>query len=196
MEGERLWGNVLEQIEKEREKTQARVDRVRIQEDDCQARVDALHDQYLALGGNVIGELQKTIELQEESVHERQKHADDYVQTVRVFGLNPELSHTALAANQAVLSERRSQVQQQRDVQYSAVLTAESEKRDVERQAAEVDSALQKVKDRPGSNIPPQFQDFRSALAAEIDVAEITQPIVEQQQRLGMGIAGLIIKAG
>ncbi len=69
--------------------------------------VDLLRDQYLELGGNVIGELENTIAVQKKLVEERRRHAQQYRAMIAPFHLDATLTHETLAANQAVLSARK-----------------------------------------------------------------------------------------
>ena len=39
---------------------------------------------------------------------------------------------------------------------------------------------MRKVQDRPGSNIPPPFQDFRAELAAELSLREADLPFLAE----------------
>ncbi len=43
-----------------------------------------------------------------------------------------------------------------------------------------MEAALNKVKLRPGSNIPPHFQDFRSELAAQLGVLDSDVPFLAE----------------
>ena len=124
-------------------------------------RVDTLRQRYLELGGNVIGELEKTIQVQKERVKEKSKYAGNYRILVKPFKLNDELSEGTLRRNQAWLLDHRDEVQKQHDSQQEETLAALSQQRDRETKLHDTESTLRKVQDRPGSNIPPQFQDFR-----------------------------------
>ena len=178
--GERLWTQVLNEIAAEKKDTQSQLHIALQEEKDCQGRVDTLHERYLELGGNVICELEKTIEAQEERLHERKKHADDYRRMVALFGLGEELSEIALQRNQAVLGEKSAETQQQRDAKQVETLTALSQQHNLETKAADIESSLRKVEERPGSNIPPLFQDFRAELAKQLGVHDSDLPFLAE----------------
>lgn len=180
MAGERLWTQVLNQIDTEREDAGSRLNIARGKETDCQGRVDTLLERYLELGGNVIRELEKTIEAQKERVNERKKHADDYRRMVAAFGLGEELSKAALIRNQATLGVKRESIHQQRDAKEEERLMVLSRQREVETRTKDVESSLRKVKERPGSNIPPQFQDFRAELADQLGTQDSDLPFVAE----------------
>ena len=180
MAGERLWTQVLQQIDAEKELAKSQLEIARQNEKDCQGRVDTLLERYLELGGNVIGELEKTIKAQEERVAERRRHADDYRRMVVLIGLGKELSEAALIRNQAAIGKKREETQQQRDAKQEETLIVLSQQRDMETKAKDAELSLRKVKDRPGSNIPPQLQDFRSELANQLGTQDSALPFLAE----------------
>ena len=109
----------------------------------------------------MIGELEKTIAVQRERVKEKSKHAALYRNLLKPFKLSDELSAEALSANQAWLGDHREATQKVHDRQHEATLAVLSQQRELEASLQDTQSTLQKVQDRPGSNIPPRFQDFR-----------------------------------
>jgi uncharacterized protein YPO0396 len=178
--GAGLWMQVLKQISAEREEAESRLEVARRKETDDQSRVDTLRERYLELGGNVIGELENTIQTQNNLVAERKKHADDYRRMVAIFGLGEELDEAALWRNQAALGEEREKIQLQRDAKQEETLTALSRQRELEKRSNEVEAALNKVAERPGSNIPPQFQDFRAELANQLRIQDSNLPFLAE----------------
>lgn len=178
--GERLWNQVLKEIVADTKDAQSRLDVARGNEKDCQSRVETFRERYLELGGNVIAELQNTIKAQEERVNDRKKHANDYRQMTMTLGLDQELSEAALKRNQAVLVEIRKKSDQQRESKQTETLTVMSRKQEVETKASETEASLRKVKERPGSNILPQFQDFRSELARQLGTQEVALPFLAE----------------
>ncbi len=180
MAGEQRWTQVLDQIASDRDEKESRLRGKEQEEKSCRTRVDTLRERYLELGGNVIGELEKTITAQEERVVERRKHTEDYLRMIGAFGLDVELSEATLYRNQAVLGGNRKEIQMQRDAAQEETLAAFSRQRDQETKAADVESALRKVKERPGSNIPPKFQDFRAELAERLAQQDSDLPFVAE----------------
>ena len=146
----------------------------------CEARVDTLRQRYLELGGNVIGELETTIAVQRERVREKSKHAANYRTLLKPFKLSDELSAEALRRNQAKLGEHRAEAQNQHDRQHEATLAALSRQRELEAKSRDTELTLRKVRERPGSNIPPQFQDFRADLAAVLSLREADLPFLAE----------------
>lgn len=137
----------------------------------CESKVETLRERYLALGGNVIEQLELTITAQQQITQVRTKHASDYSRMVRQFSLSDELTRAALQKNQDALRHERDTLTTLRDKQQSEALLILSQERECTQQQEYVESLLRKAKDRPGSNIPPPFQDFRAELATHLAIS-------------------------
>lgn len=174
------WALELERIATAHAEHEAQLNTAAQQENLRLARVNALREQYLELGGNVIGELENTIAAQRERAVERRKHSDQYQRMARTLGLAAELTSDAFESNRLALAERREKIQVQRDDCSEATLTALSEQRELETQIREAETALEKVRQRPASNIPPRFQDFRTELASELDLKDEDLPFLAE----------------
>ncbi len=180
MQGVQRWSSKLQEIESNLETLQSQRSDRSEEEQICRSKVDTLREQYLELGGNVIGELENTIAAQSERVDTRRKYAADYRRMIATFGLADGLSESTLTKNQAALAGQREQVEGQRDAKHDQTLVALSEQRASESEAAEIESAIRKVKERPGSNIPPRFQDFRSELAEQLALKDGDLPFLAE----------------
>ena len=180
IEGAKRWSLQLQKIENDRQEVETQRDASSEEQQSCQTRVETLRERYLELGGNVIGELENTIAALTERVTQRRKHADNYQRIIGMFGLADNLTESALKSNQAAVAEQRTELEQQRNAKHDQTLAALSQKRDAETKATEVESALRKVKERPGSNIPPKFQDFRSELAQQLSLQDSELPFLAE----------------
>ena len=178
--GEKLWQRKLERIVSEKREAEVQLQVARQDEQDCQDRVQTLQERYLELGGNVITELQDKIDLQRRVVSERKKHADNYCRMVATHGLDQELSQSALLRNQVALAPRRQKIQEQHDERQEATLEALSRQREQQAKIDEMESQIRKVKDRPGSNIPPRYQDFRDHLANHLGMQDRDLPFLAE----------------
>ena len=178
--GERVWSKVIEQLDRDRESAQVELDAETRRQGDTRALVDTLRQRYLKLGGNVIGELENTITALTNRVDERTKDVEQYRAMIRQFGLGDELTEATLLRNQAALRPQHERIQTQRDDKQEEVLSLLSQKRDDETKAVEVRQELEKVKARPSSNIPAKFQDFRAALANELQMSDDELPFLAE----------------
>jgi uncharacterized protein YPO0396 len=168
--GRDKWSEVMAQLAKSRESLEMELAKEREKARSCEARVDTLRQRYLELGGDVIGELEKTIAVQRERVKEKSKHAVHYRNLLKPFNLSDELSAESLRRNQAWLGDHREETEKLHDRKHETTLAAFSQQRELETSLQDAQSMLRKVQDRPGSNIPPPFQDFRAELAAELSL--------------------------
>ncbi len=189
MTAEQLWGQELEALAKDKSEIELVVEQERETEKECEGRVDTLRQRFLELGGNVIESLKQTIEAQAKLVKEREKNANDYRRMVSAFGLDDALTAVTFKQNQETLLLRRAETQRERDVKYDETLSIRSQQLDLETRAKEIESTIQRVKQRPGSNIPPSLQDFRTELANELGLQDGDLPflaeLVEVKQHQG-----------
>jgi uncharacterized protein YPO0396 len=174
------WAEAIARIAAEHQQLRDSIRSKQDEEKECRARVDTLRERYLQLGGNAIGELEKVIELQNQNLADRTKHANDYRRMVTAFRLNDEISADALLCNQALLTEKRGEIAEQNTQVHEKALDAVSRHREQQAKQDDTAAALKKVKERPGSNIPPRFQDFRAELAAQLTVTERDLPFLAE----------------
>jgi uncharacterized protein YPO0396 len=178
--GEKKWGEEAQRLTLSIETLQQEIASSENQVNDLRSHVDALREQYLELGGNVIGELENTIAVQKKLVDERRRQAGQYLQMTTRFELNRELSESALRENQAALALRQEFERTQYELEQTKTLEAMSEVREDERRVRDIEEAMNKVKQRPGSNIPPKYQDFRAELAAQLSLRDTELPFLAE----------------
>ncbi|MFM8399937.1 MAG: hypothetical protein ACKOAH_19090, partial [Pirellula sp.] len=103
-----------------------------------------------------------------------------YRQMVARFELSDTLDEATLQANQTALKKQQTTLKSQYDTQESATLNAMALLKGHELQVKELSEAITKVKQRPGSNIPPHFQDFRSELALQLSLRDSDLPFLAE----------------
>ena len=180
IQGQRLWKQKLDQLETDQTQCLAKLKDEERSEKECRVRADGLKEIYLGLGGGLAAQLEETIELKRQIVSDRRKHAGDYQRLVERFGLDTELTADTLATNQTKLRETNDDLAAQREAQHTATLDALSQTRAIQSQQTELKETLRQVKDRPGSNIPPKFHDFRARLAQRLSVDEEDLPYLAE----------------
>jgi uncharacterized protein YPO0396 len=178
--GREKWSEVIRQLAGGRDKSQTQLVQKQSEAKVFEAGVNTLRERYLKLGGNVIGELEKTISIQTAWVQEKSKHANEYRRMVQRFKLNDELSEKRVKYNQALLAAHRPKVEKQREEQEKKTLGVLSKELDQKTKLNDLELTLQKVKNRPGSNIPPAFQDFRTELAAQLSLRDADLPFLAE----------------
>ena len=178
--GERLWSEYAAAIGTQRSEEESGLTGLKKQEQDSKHRVDTLKDQYLKLGGNVIEQLETTIESQRSIAADRQKYADDYRRVARVLGLNDELTEATLHRNQASLRKTKTELEQQRNAKDEEFISSRAEQKTANDKVERIKQEVARVKQRPGSNIPPKLQDFRSELAQQLGLTEKQIPFLAE----------------
>lgn len=177
---ELAWAAELQRINTERDAANTRLDARQNDLAIQQTKTDTLKESYLKLGGNVIGELERTIEVLRRVVVERTRHADDYRRLMRSFDLSEDLTADSLQKNQMILKERRKEVQTAREAQEERTLSVLASQQIQNKEVAELSESLRKVKERPASNIPPRFGDFRSELAIQLNLPDEDLPFLAE----------------
>ncbi len=180
MLGCRLWKVRLAQLEAEKAECERSLEHEKKAEDNCRIRVDQFRELYHGLGGALVAQLEETIRLQQGIVDARRKHALNYQRMIGSFDLNVELTAEALRENQTRLRESNEQLSVQRESQQTETLVTMSKAQTLKNELVDITENLRKVKDRPGSNIPPQFQDFRNELARHLSLREEELPYLAE----------------
>ncbi len=174
------WAQESKRLVAEGQTLGARLVQERAVEEQIESQVDTLRERYLERGGNVIEQLEQTIAVQKQVAQQRAKHASDYRRMVRQFSLSEELTSEALHTNQVALRQEQGKQSAHRERIHLETLSALSQVRDCELQQKDALSLLRKAQERPGSNIPPRYQDFRAELAVELGIAEADLPFLAE----------------
>jgi uncharacterized protein YPO0396 len=148
--------------------------------DALEKQAQTLRDIYLQSGGSSIEQLREQIEQQQQIVSDRRRGAGEYQRLTRRLGLDDTLSAEALVTNQE--RAREQQVKQQEVLhaqQQDAWNLGVTQQRD-QQVLDELKEELQQIRARPGSNIPGQFQLFRSELADRLKLEEVALPFVAE----------------
>jgi uncharacterized protein YPO0396 len=140
------------------------------------ADADTLRDLYLQAGGSSIEQLRELVEVQQRQVKDREADAQGYQRIAVRLGLDPTLTAEALLANQrcaaALEKQQASAVKVLNQAAWEAGVAEERDKQE----RARFEDELKQVKARPGSNIPIPDQQFRAALAEQLNLPEEELP--------------------
>lgn len=176
----KLWQQTLEKITEESEAKHSELLRQEKLTAEQKAHVDIVYKKYLELGGDAVGGLEENIRLLKERVADREKRVDQYLQDIRVFQLDASLTQTSFQQNQTLLMEKRPDVVRQFETAEKETLDAKSGQRDAEKLISQIVQSLEKVRQRPDSNIPPKFHDFRSELASQLAIDDGDLPFLAE----------------
>jgi uncharacterized protein YPO0396 len=139
-----------------------------------------LHGIYLQAGGADISTLEENIALAKKELARKQGNLAQYQTLARNLGLAADADASDLSAHQAHAATAVQQLdtdQAQLQAQAEAAITDE---RNAHQRKTDLEAEYEAVRQRPGSNLPVEFQRFRTDLAAHLDVPEDELPFVAE----------------
>lgn len=178
--GSQRWRQEVEALSAARRNLERRLEAEQSDAEMCRSVVNTLRERYLQLGGNTISHLEKAIVAEQKLVSELTQSASDYRRTVAKFGLSQELTPESLHRNQAMLRDKSDEMQKARESRFNSLVAVRALQQTLEEQLKDLTISLKKVRDRPTSNIPPRFQDFRADLALQLSVPEQSLPFLAE----------------
>lgn len=187
--GVRLWGNRaveleadLARLDAERATLQGRIER-------DEAAVDELHATYLRAGGADLDQLAASIATQRRVMADRERafehHRDVIERLGPVLGLTvaapgSEPTPAWLAEVQAEAARLRPDLDQRRQTTEAGFQGAASAVGIADGELQTARRELEQIRSRPGSNIPPAYQDFRAELAEAVGSEPADLPFVAE----------------
>lgn len=180
MAGHRAWGALAKEIKHKLDEINTEITAQEQQESKLRSKADALKDIYLKAGGAGIEQLKEQIGTQKELLAERRTNANQYQALARNLGLDDTLTHAALLKNQQQAASIEIQIRetlQQDEAKLLEISGTLVERQHKEKQYRE---EIEKIENRPGSNIDGKYQDFRAELATELGIAEESLPFIAQ----------------
>ena len=139
---------------------------------------DHLNEIYLNLGGADIETLEALIREKQANLARCQRHAADYQTLAHALSLPDTLSREAVAANQIQATEKLQQIAQEHETAEQQAYEYASQRYQADKDVRAVSEELAEVEARPGSNIRPEYQQFRALLAEVLDLTEDDLPFV------------------
>lgn len=175
-----LWKTEVERLAVECQHAQADLDSAKERFGIQENIRDNLKESYLQLGGSNIQMLEALIEEKQRNLDRCQKFASQYQILTQKLELPCEINRQSFIENQAATSDKLDQITEQLATAEQAVFEQGSKQHYVDQQLKALKNDLSEVEQRPNSNIKPEFQFFRSALAAELGLADDDLPFVAE----------------
>lgn len=141
---------------------------------------DSMKEAYLKLGGSDIQMLEDLIAEKQRNLIRCQRYASEYQLLARKLELSDVISRSHFLDNKAAATIRLSQVVEDLAAAEQNVYMCGSDNHRANQALTDLNSDLLAVEQHPGSNIRPEFQQFRSALANELRLAEEELPFVAE----------------
>jgi uncharacterized protein YPO0396 len=175
-----LWKQRAGQLKAELETTQKAEADLASQRDHQKKVVDDLRQAYLSVGGGGIDELQARIADWSDIHDKRMRNARQYQQVAHKLGLADDISSTALINNQHEAKNRVERLNEQIILAQECAFEQGTIEKGLRNQLSQLEQEHQEVKARPDSNLEPKFQQFRTALAQHLKLAEDALPFVAE----------------
>lgn len=179
-EGVRWWQQRSEQLQTQivqrqnvLQTTERHLQTARQQEQD-------LHGIYLQAGGANITTLQDNIRLAREELQRKQNNLAQFRQLARNLSLSDKAEANELAGYQAQAASALTQLDSAQQKLQEDAESAIAEERNAHKHLQELEAEYEAVRQRPGSNLPVDFQRFRSDLAEQLNLAEEELPFVAE----------------
>ena len=139
-----------------------------------------LNAAYLRLGGADIETLEKLIADKEIRLGERERNVRDYRQLCQKLALNDLASRDGLEQNQHQLATVQQAYAEQIQQSIERIYQIGADLNNQRTHLADVTNELEAIAQRPGSNIPANFQDFRADLANELGLSAAQLPFLAE----------------
>lgn len=178
--GQQLWGEQATLLERKINDSRSAVATLKNTVQQLGSKADNLKDIYLQTGGASIEQLREQIAQQQRWVVERQRHAHDYQALTQALQLDDTLSPHALAANHEISKAKLKTLSALEKNQEQTSLALGVEHKKLSDTLTELIDEIDRIKARPDSNIDGRYQEFRSALAKALNLADTNLPFVAE----------------
>ena len=185
-QGVRLWGERCEELQTLLDIQQRQITADSRALELARAQEHTLLETYLCTGGGDIQSLQQLIDAQEKALLQTQRNVADYLALAQHLGLSQgrkgvePFGAEVLAEHQKQATPKLEALEAQQHTLQEATEAAVTRERNAHAELKQLQAELQAVRQRPGSNLPTAFAQFRAALAAQLQLAPEDLPFVAE----------------
>lgn len=182
-QGQRLWQQRSAALQAQLTQLQAHIDQASTALKHARADEQARLEAYLQTGGGDIELLHSSIASQQQVLRQRQTALADYQKLARNLALEgaaTALDAALLVAHQAQAGAALQQLAAQQAQHSGAAEEAVARERNAHAELAQLQAEHQAVQQRPGSNVPSPFQQFRAALVERLQLSPEALPFVAE----------------
>ena len=182
-QGVQLWQQRSAGLQAQLAQLQGHIDQAHTTLKHARADEQARLEDYLQTGGGDIELLHSSIASQQQVLRQRQGALADYEKLARNLALKGSataLDAALLAAHQAQASAALQQLAAQQAQHSADAEEAVARERNAHAELAQLQAEQQAVQQRPGSNVPTAFQQFRAALAEQLQLAPEALPFAAE----------------
>lgn len=178
-QGHTLWLQQEQRLTHEVNELTARIAELEQQINSRKNLANTLKDIYLQAGGASVEQLREQISTQQQLNGELQRNAQDYRRLTQQLQLDDTLSAEALLANQTQLAQLKKQAEIALENAKAQRLSLGAELHNCQQKLTTLEHEQRKISARR-SNIPGNFQDFRTELAQALALSEEQLPFVAE----------------
>ncbi|MHA6844776.1 ATP-binding protein [Ralstonia syzygii] len=175
-----LWTQLVSDLMRKLELCDQLVEQRTLRREALDAEALRLRDLYFQDGGSSIELLESKLTTERQRLGTIQRHANDYRLIARRLQFDDTLTEAVFQKNQAQAQALKDEVDATIEVLERETYTVGAAKSTAEQRLREQQAAVAEAKARPGSNIPPQYQQFRRDLADELKLDEEDLPFVAE----------------
>jgi uncharacterized protein YPO0396 len=183
-QGRGLWQQRSNALQTQLAQLKVQIDQAQTTLKNARADEQARLADYLQTGGSNIELLQSGIASQQQVLRQRQAALTDYQKLARNLALalpaDSAKAATLLATHQQAASAALQQLDAQQAEQTAAAETAVMHERNAHAELARLQAEHDAVRQRPGSNLSVEFQQFRAALADALQLVPDDLPFAAE----------------
>lgn len=142
--------------------------------------VETCRQAYLNAGGANIEDIEERIMEWKQTRDKRARHALEYQRLVNNLGLSDQIDPKMLSANQQEARGRKFSLDKEVEGAESQAFNQGVVENSARIQLEQLKTEYAEVSNRPGSNLPLHFQDFRSTFAQNLALTEEKLPFVAE----------------
>lgn len=175
-----LWTQLASDLARKLELCDQLVEQRTQRRDALDAEALRLRDLYFQDGGSSIELLESKLTTERQRLETMRRHANDYRLIAKRLQFDDTLTEAVFKKNQAQAQALKDEVDETIEALEHEVYTVGAAKSTTEQRLREQQAAVAEAKGHPGSNIPPQYQQFRRDLADELRLDEEELPFVAE----------------
>lgn len=179
-QGVQWWGQRIAQLEAQMAERTTQLQAAQQHVDAARKREQDLHGQYLQAGGANIDVLRENVDHARKELARIEGNLAQYQALVHNLGLGKNASANALARHQTQAHAAMEQIDAEQAALQAQAEHAIAQAHNAHTRLRETQAEYDAVRQRPGSNLPMEFQRFRAELADHLGLPETDLPFAAE----------------
>lgn len=197
-QGVRWWGQRVAQLQAQIKERSQDLQTAQTRVGASRQHEQALHGIYLQAGGASLESLRENIQHAHKELARTQNNLAQYQALARNLGLGAQAGVAHLPAHQTQAQAATEQIDAGQTERQAAAESAITKAHNAQTHRDQIEAEYEAVRQRPGSNLPVDFQHFRSDLAEHLKLPDEALPFVAELvevQKAEQGWRGAIERA-